>query len=328
MAISRRKIKYATIGYGSIFLGVLIFSTMEVVSKIATASSPHLDAFWLSTTRFIISGVVFIPALFYGPKISSKDLMGMCSCSILAITLSMTCFYQVALMPYFNLNAGIAAVLFCSAPIFVVLLSPFISPESKPKTVNLKGAFLALFGVIIASWHAINGIKASCIGILLVIIAAVLFAAQAPHARVYVKKYGGLKFIAVLLLFGGISSLLISIFLKGIPPLGQFTTHWFALTYYGLIGTGLGYFFYFYGFKLVYAERSSQLLFLKPIMAPIFAFFILGEPLYSSLILGVVIILFGMGFALHPKMLDNINPFTQRGLPKNLAIGNRRLNHK
>ena len=208
-------------------------------------------------------------------------------------------------MPQFHLNAGIAAVIFCSNPIFVIMLSPILAPEHHTGLHRTEGAFIAFIGVIIASWSAILGFGESFIGMTLMLISAFLFAAQVPFSKKYILKYGGMKYLGALFLMGSATSAVIALIFDGTPTTTQLTNNIWAMLGYSIIAGSIGYYFYFHGFKHVDASRGSQLFFLKSILAPIIAFFVLKEHLSWSLVIGIIVILLGIHMAFTPRKLKS-----------------------
>jgi drug/metabolite transporter (DMT)-like permease len=283
-------------GYFSIVLGIILFSSMEVFSKLITLSKPYPSPFWISTIRFLLAGIVFIPSFFSYPRFTLKDLLGIFICSVFSVTIAITCLFQVALMPKFNLDAGIAAIIFCSNPIIVIMLSPVFVRRRNLSFLYIRfcGAFLALSGVVIASWSAIDGFGCSFEGMLMMFLAAILFGAQVPYSKKYLLEYGGMKYLGALFLMGGATSAIVAYSIDGLPTLIQINTHIWSMLGYSLIAGALGYYFYFQGFRYVETSHGSQFFFLKPILAPLIAFFVLGEPLSWTLVLGVLVILFGI----------------------------------
>jgi drug/metabolite transporter (DMT)-like permease len=75
---------------------------------------------------------------------------------------------------------------------------------------------------------------------------------------------------------------------------------WLGIAYLSLIGTALGYFLFIYGISHVEASAGSMAFFLKPFLAALFAWLILGEALTLPMLIGGMCILGGMLIALIP----------------------------
>ena len=66
--------------------------------------------------------------------------------------------------------------------------------------------------------------------------------------------------------------------------------NWFVVLYCGIMVTGVGYLFYFFGVKYSDATTGSLTFFIKPVLAPVFAVLILHETVYWNTILGIVML--------------------------------------
>jgi drug/metabolite transporter (DMT)-like permease len=296
------------IGYLSIIIGIALFSLLEIACKKINGSGNALGPFWIATSRFVLGAIILSPGLFQGLRVSKRALSGIFFCSFISGTLALTIFYQLALMPAFHLNASVGAIIICANPIFVIFLTPLLSKNKNKGVSRIEGAFVAFVGIVVASLSSFHLGEGSVVGILFMFIAAILFALQVPFSKNYIAKYGAVKYTGLFLLFSAITSIVVAFSTEGTPHLIQFSSNWKALLVMGVLGSGVGYFFYFGGFKYVEPAKGAVLFFLKPIFAPIFAFFILSDGISLILMLGVFIILFGIYITYRPreKRLFNI----------------------
>ncbi|MCF7791535.1 MAG: DMT family transporter [Victivallales bacterium] len=297
-----KKNKAVMFGYFSLIIGVFLFSSAEVFSKLVTMTKPYPSAYWISSVRFILAGIVFIPSFFARPCFKLRDLFVIFFLSIFSVTLAMTCFFQVALMPEYNLNASIAAIIFCANPIFAIFWSPLVNRRFGVTGFRrLSGAFIALVGVAIAAFSAIEGFGSSFEGAFLMLGASVLFAVQIPYSKKYILEYGSMKYLGMLFLMGGFVSAVVAYFISGIPEPAQFSNNLWVMLGYSLITCALGHYLYSHGFKNVNTSKGAQISFLKPLLAPVIALYVLGTPIYDSVIIGVIIILAGINWAIVQK---------------------------
>lgn len=65
------------------------------------------------------------------------------------------------------------------------------------------------------------------------------------------------------------------------------------LLYMGVFVSGLGFFFYFSGMGLTSASMGSIVFFIKPALAPVLSWLIIGESLSAELLIGIVFIAAG-----------------------------------
>jgi drug/metabolite transporter (DMT)-like permease len=69
---------------------------------------------------------------------------------------------------------------------------------------------------------------------------------------------------------------------------------WFGIFYLGFFGTVLGFVWYYEGIRAIGATRASQFINFVPISAVLLAFFLLAEPITSSLVVGTVMVCAGV----------------------------------
>jgi drug/metabolite transporter (DMT)-like permease len=93
----------------------------------------------------------------------------------------------------------------------------------------------------------------------------------------------------------GAVALSIPAYLEGITQHYSFYTavEWFGIFYLGFFGTVLGFVWYYEGIKAIGATKASQFINFVPISAVLLAFFLLAEPITSSLVLGTIMVCTG-----------------------------------
>jgi drug/metabolite transporter (DMT)-like permease len=72
------------------------------------------------------------------------------------------------------------------------------------------------------------------------------------------------------------------------------TVDWASIVYLGVFGTGLGFFWYYQGIKAIGTTRAGVFINLVPVSAVLLGFFILGEPVSPSLLVGALLVLTGL----------------------------------
>ena len=73
-----------------------------------------------------------------------------------------------------------------------------------------------------------------------------------------------------------------------------------GLLYAGIFVTGLGYTFYFLAMEQTSAATAALVFYIKPILAPLFAFLILKEAITFPMVVGILFILTGSVVAFVP----------------------------
>lgn len=106
-------------------------------------------------------------------------------------------------------------------------------------------------------------------------------------------RVGSLKMNAYSFLAGSIVMIPSMIFFR-IPFFALDPADIPAVLYLSIFVTGLAYLMYFKGLAVVGAGRGSLVYFVKPVLAAVLAYGVLGESLSASAILGAVLILCGI----------------------------------
>ncbi|MBI9021094.1 MAG: EamA family transporter [Verrucomicrobia bacterium] len=293
-------------GLIALLAGIVLFSTIEVASKlmqIGGGVAGHYP-FWLAALRFIITGIVlFIPALhrLRGNAFNRRDAAALAALGLLGVTL-MSSLYHLSIT---FLPANIAALVFSCNPVFVVLFAPLVLSE-KITLRKLVAGGLCLTGIAVLARDRADGV--SLTGLLLMLAAIIIFALYTVLFKKMTPRYGALPITAFAGLIGGFCILPLALGVEGFPLTTYGAADWWGIAYLSLIGTALGYFLFIYGIGHVEAGIGSMAFFLKPFLAALFAWMVLGEALTVPMLLGGALILVGMVAALVPLRKSNPVP--------------------
>lgn len=287
-------------GLLALFAGIVLFSTIEVASKLMQTGGGVAGQypFWLAFFRFFITGIVLlVPALHQlrvrGKVLVRRDWVALSGLGLLGVTL-MSSLYHLAIT---YLPANIAALVFSCNPVFVVLFAPLILPE-KITVRKLAAVAVCLAGIGVLAWDRADGISTT--GLLLMLAAIMVFALYTVFFKKITPAYGALPVTAFVGLVGGACILPISLGFEGWPLAVYGMMDWAGIIYLALIGTALAYFLFIYGMGHIEAGVGSMAFFLKPFLAALFAWMVLGEALSAPEMIGGAIILSGMLAALVP----------------------------
>lgn len=298
IAIDDRKLAYIYI-----LLTAVLFSTMEITSKlVANAINPTQLNFY----RFFIGGLVLLPGavkeLRKRKLALTRDDMGyFFKIGLLGIVVSMT-FYQLAIV---FAKASTVAIIVCANPIFIIPFAHFLLKEELPK-ITIVSLLVSLLGIlcILNPFNLNPDVK----GITLAILSSITFALYSVMGKKRSAKYGSLILTCFSFLAGSLTMLayiLIShmpLFAPAsnndilrlfwdIPLLDGLT--WgniVPLVYIGAVVSGLGYSLYFLAMEKTSAATGSIVFFIKPALAPILAFLVLGEAIQVNTLAGIVLI--------------------------------------
>ena len=285
-------------GLLSLLTGIVLFSTIEVASKLMQSGGgiAGRNPFWLAALRFIITGLVlFIPAALSlrGKAFTRHDAATLAGLGLLGVTL-MSSLYHLSIT---FLPANVAALVFSCNPVFVVLFAPLVLSE-KITARKIAAAGLCLTGILMLARDRVSGVSPT--GLLLMLAAIIIFALYTVLFKKMTPRYGALPITAFAGLVGGVCILPLALGVEGMPLATYGTADWLGITYLALIGTALGYFFFIDGISHVEASVGSMAFFLKPFLAALFAWMVLGEALTIPMLIGGAFILGGMIVALVP----------------------------
>lgn len=304
-------------GYIYIILSAVIFSTMEVMlKKVGGVFAPMQ----ITVLRFCVGGILLIPFAIRslkakGAQLSRSDIGFFALSGFLCVAFSMV-LYQMAVT---YTKASVVAVIFSCNPIFVTVLAHLILKEDIRRR-QIIALILELIAVLIII-DPLNA-KLSTAGVVLSILAAVTFAFYSIVGKKKTAEFGSisvtcfsficgsLELMALLLL--GKTAFIGNVFSKvgfdifvNVPILPQMPS-WAILPflYICVVVTTGGYVCHMLAMEKTSAQTASLIFFLKPILAPIFAFFFLHEEIPLNMIIGIVCFLIGSGIAVIPGILQ------------------------
>lgn len=264
---------------------------MEVAAKYTGGA---FNSIQLTFLRFLIGGLMLLPFAISdlkkrGHSLTAGDLGYLLFLGVISISISMT-LLQVSMI---GINANLAAIIICTNPLFTMIFAHFVAddPFTKRKAVVL---LLMLIGLVIVANPAevlSGGIDPLYLGC--AVVAAVTFGLYTAYGKRRIASIGGMAQNAFSFLFG-CAVLLPVMLIADIPISGGISAQTLpVLLYLGIFVTGLGYYFYMKAIELGGPSVASIAFFLKPVIAPILAFIVLGEPITANLIAGVLFILAG-----------------------------------
>jgi drug/metabolite transporter (DMT)-like permease len=282
-------------GLSALLSSIVLFSTIEVASKLMQSGEGSVAGsypFWLAFFRFFLSGLVLLGPAFHRLRLrqqtlSWKDFSALSGLGLLGVTL-MSSLYHLAIT---FLPANIAALVFSCNPVFVILFAPLLLPEKI--TMRKVGAvLLCLVGIVVLAQDRSGELSVS--GLLIMLAAIMVFALYTVCFKKATPTYGALPVTAFAALIGGICIFPIAVGFEGLAPVTYGVADWMGIIYLALIGTELAYFLFVYGIRYVEASIGSMAFFMKPFLAALFAWLILGEKLSGFELAGGGLILLGM----------------------------------
>ena len=293
-------------GYLYIAIATFFFSSMEIALKIA---GPLFHPVQITFLRFFIGSLLLIPLAFMNIKrrqitLHAEDFRFYAGLGFLLVVVSMVLF-QLAVVTG---QPAVVAVLFCSNPVFVIIFAHFILGEAITK-YTVATLLISTAGIV-AIMNPTN---------VLVLISAVLFALYGVLGAKRSLVHGGVTMTCFGFLFGSLELMALSQLTKiaavdqylreigltvftNIPICGGINlTSLPYLIYIGVGVTGLGFATYFLAMEATSATEASLVFFIKPVVAPLMALFVLKEPITFNMIVGIILIVVGSAISFIPK---------------------------
>ena len=308
------------IGIVSIAAATMIFSTMEVMLKMPAVHGVF-HPMQITVERFLIGGLCLIPFAIAalrkkGVSLEAAHLGRFALTGLLCVPLAMVCF-QLAVSYG---HANVVAVLFSGNPIFVTILA-FLILKEPIHWNNVTALLLSILGIVAIINPFSPETNANPLSVALTIMASILFSFYSILGKKLSKTYGGIVITCASFLFGGGELLLLlllghlapvqtlyqalglSIFCD-VPFFAGITTA--TLPYFlfiCLINSAAGYVFHMMAMEKAGVHMTNLIFFFKPMVAPLFALFALGEAITSNMLVGIAFFLLGSLSGVIPAML-------------------------
>ncbi|NPV89288.1 MAG: EamA family transporter [Firmicutes bacterium] len=276
-------------GLACLGLATLSLSTMELVAKtIAYSLHPLQINLW----RFAIGSLVLLPLALLeirrrGITLRFDDFRYFAGLGVLCIVLSNSLF-QASLM---YSPASTVAVVFCANPVFTVPFA-FLFLGEKISRTTILALVLGLAGVFVIM-RPFSAPAGSLKGVLLVLASAIVWSLFTVLGKKGIDRYGGIVQNCFTFITGSLALLLLFPLFRAPLAAGITPASLWPLLYLGIVGSGLGFFFYFQGMRLTSASMGSVVFFVKPALAALLAWLLLGEQIGVHLLLGIVLIVAG-----------------------------------
>ncbi len=292
-------------GYGLLLLTITLFSTYEVIGRMFAQTVPPL---LVSAIRFSLGGVVLLPFAITSVrrrqlKLTARDFAALLGLGLLIAGVSMG-LLQFSLR---YIEASTSAVLFSSNPLLVMVLSTVAlgEPVTKRKVISLA---LGVAGMVFVA----GGLTLdSGFGAMLAVGASVAWAVYTVAGKQMAARFGSLALNGLSFTLGGGVLLVVSLAFSREPVVIS-PTNWLLLAYLGVFVTGIAYYAFFAGLAYTDTTLGSAVFFFKPVLASIFAYFLLGENLTPGKVTGIALILVAMLLVLTPLRPGSSHAKTMR----------------
>lgn len=273
--------------------GAALWGLNAVVSKYLMARG--IDTMWMVNFRMITSGLVLlIAAAFKNPRGMFdiwKDKRSVIRLLVIAAFAFGTCQTTYYLAIAYS-NAGIAAALQQTAPVFVLLLV-IITEHRRASRAEVTAILLVVFGSFLISTHGdISALAIHPAALVSGLVSALTCAMYIMLPAPLIRRYGTFETVGWGLFLGGIM-------IAPVCRLWEFPSSWDASLVAGMAfiilpGAAAAFALFLYGTSIVGPVRSGVYNLFEPVVAVVASVILLGQGFHISEIVGIAGILTGI----------------------------------
>ena len=195
------------------------------------------------------------------------------------------------------IHAGRASVIIANNPIVIALFAGLIFRE-RLTVLKVMGIVLSVIGaIIVVSKGQVAEVFRGGIGWgeIFIFCCVASWGCFSLIGKVVMTHLSPLVAVAYSSAVGA-AALLVPAWLEGMfTDISHYTLlDWLGIVYLGIFGTVIGFVWYYEGIKAIGPTKAGQFINFVPPSAIVLAFFILGEPMTSSLLLGALFVMTGV----------------------------------
>jgi drug/metabolite transporter (DMT)-like permease len=197
-----------------------------------------------------------------------------------------------------TMMASRASVIVASNPVFISLFAALLFRGERLTPVKIIGIVLSVSGAV---YVISRGNPADILqgrlgrGEMLIFGCVLSWVSYSLIGKVVMKDVRPVSAVTYACLFGAAALLPPALFEGMAGSLGDYSMPaWLSIVYLGFFGTCLGFVWYYEGIKQIGPSKSAVFINFVPISAVIMSFFLLGETIDASLLLGAALVLSGI----------------------------------
>lgn len=257
----------------------------------------HVGPYSASFLRFAIASVL-LAGLAWRLEGRNMRLQAAHLLPVLVLGLTGVFAYNIFFLKGLKLiEAGRASMIVANNPIFIALCSAYFFKE-KLTPIRLAGILLSITGamVVISRGHLGSLFQGGIgPGEFLMFGCVASWVTYSLVGKALMHSLRPLPSVTYSVLVGALA-LSVPAFAEGLAgQIGGFTlTDWLCLVYLGVFGTVFGFVWFYQGIQKIGAMRAGLFINFVPVSAVLLAFFLLGEPLTPSLLMGAVLVTTGV----------------------------------
>ncbi len=268
----------------------LIWGSTWMAIKIGLTSAPPL---WGASIRFIVAIVILYGIILvkqYKIPNKLKDLLRIGYPGLFAYGIS----YAMVYIAEQYINSAMTAVLFASFPLFVALLSLKMLKNEGVSLIAWVGLVFGFLGIVVISYDSLQTSQFMFIGALLVLASSFSASYATVLIRRTIKGENIIVTLAIQMTLGFIPLLLAAIIFEDIRDFHLVAETIGSILYLAILGTVTAFFGYYWLLARAKAVVVSLITFVAPIISIVIGVIGFNETLSNGVILGSVMILFGV----------------------------------
>ncbi|MGD7046553.1 DMT family transporter [Jeotgalibacillus proteolyticus] len=274
--------------YFAILIGVMTVSFSAILVKLSNAE-PGVIAFY----RMFFSALLLTPVffLYYRNEISKLSLKDWCFTVIAGIFLAFHFILWFESLQYTSVASS--TVLVTLQPLFA-FAGAFLFFNERMTKSSLISACIAIAGSLIISWGDFKISGMALWGDFLALAACALVTAYLLFGQEVRKRLSIVTYTFILYSMSSII-LFVYVLVKG-ESFGPFnSSEWIYFLLLAILPTLLGHSLFNWSLKWISTTFISMAILFEPVGASVLAFYILGEGLRSSQIIGGTVVIAGLG---------------------------------
>lgn len=284
----------------SVLGALILWSSSFVAIKFAYATYPPIT---LAVVRFTVATLI-LGALTLLPqnrvRLEKKDLFTVAVCGLTGI-MAYAVLQNIAMQ---WTSASSATLIIASYPIITLLMESLIY-KTKLSAVKIIAILIAIAGVVILSYvKSESRVKGELFGILLLIIAGVVWAVYNFMTKKVVNRYPPITLLFYTTLFGTIFMLPLALIERAqwqAPTLLSFS----MMMFLGVFCSVIAFLLYNHGLKTMAPSTITSMLNLIPIFGVFFSWLLLGEQVTPRKFIGGAIVILGVMLSIRRTKEEN-----------------------
>jgi len=195
-----------------------------------------------------------------------------------------------------SVPSGWISILFGLSPLITGVISTFIDPGTSLSRTSIIGILLGILGLILVFFAGLSLSQDTIPGIVMLMI-AVLISASSSVLIKHIDKNANLSPMQT-----SVGALIVALPLFALvawlnEPIGDITFSKkavYGILYLGVIGTGIGFTFYYYLLKHLSASKVALIMLITPVSSLLIGNLINDEPVLANVWIGAVLVCVGL----------------------------------